>query len=363
MKKLIAIILISVLTIPAAGCRYLDLTDYLASITYTEAPVISTEAPTPEPTATPEPTVEPTLDPFPGLPDEYRDLSDNTKTAVMKAKIIMGRIIDYITGAPIHDGSTAQPFVGQNRYRELDQEELSIYQTLLACAAGFTDYSFACQSGETVDRVMTALFIDHPEIEIYFDVEKTEGEGDEMYRTVFFLPEGRYFDAAADRDEIKEQVETFNAVAAYVVGLIPDDFSTIDKYRAIAYYITANSQYPRIENEETPRYAINAYGAIVNGYSICQGYTIGFEYLCRLANLSCRRVRNEYNDENMHFWDEVTLLGGTYYVDVTWADGSATDYRDVDWFRWFMFIADNYHVSDDGTTTTGPDLNKTGWAG
>lgn len=372
MKKIIALLLISVMAVTAAGCRYFDATEYLASITYTEAPAEPTSEPTPDPTekdTTPEPTIVPTQDPYPGLPDDLRDISDTAKMAVMKAKEIMDNIIDYISLNPITEGTPAQPFIGQNLYRTLAPHELSLYENLLASAKSFTDLSFDYPEDEVVARVLNALFIDHPEIEIYFAVEKDAqtGEGEAQtvtsYHTVFFLPEGRYYESAADMEEVKAEAEAFEAVAAYVAGRIPADFSTIDKYRALAYYITANTSYLHLENEETPRYAMNAYGAIVNGHSICQGYAFGFEYLCRAANLACRRLTNGLTGDNMHFWDEITLLGGTYYVDVTWADGTATNYRDIDWFRWFLFVSDSEHIPNDGTSTTGPALNKTGWAG
>lgn len=370
MKKYVALLLIAALVIPAVGCRYFDITDYLASITYTAAPTQQADI-TPEPTEpdeTPEPTVAPTRDPYPGIPEEYRELGDFAKTCLMNAMGRIDEVISYISASPIRYESPAQPFVGQNKYKELAPHELAIYENLLASAKSFSPVTFDYPDEEVIARISEALFIDHPEIEIYFAVEKAaaEDETDQQtvtsYKTVFFLPEGRYLEQAEDMEEVKAQAEAFEAVASFVVSRIPDDFSTIDKYRALAYYISLNTSYLHMENEETPPYAMNAYGAIVNGHSICQGYTLGFEYLCRVANLACRRVTNGHTDETMHFWDEVTLLGGTYYVDVTWSDGTAVNYRDVDWFRWFMFVSDSEHVSNDETSTTGPDLNKTGWA-
>ena len=172
-----------------------------------------------------------------------------------------------------------------------------------------------------------------------------------VWRSVYFLPEGRYFGAADDMGKLREQVNAFNAVGEMIASRIPEDFSAIDRYRLLAYYISINSEYAHVHGE-IPRYATTAYGAVVNGWSICQGYAIGFEYLCRMANIDCRRVRNEFNDENMHFWDIVTIDQGTYYVDVTWCDGTADRFTDDEWFSWFMFPADHYHVSNDGTTTT-----------
>lgn len=399
MKRIAAILLVSVMLVAARSCTFPNMTDYLASITYTEAPSeqpteAATEAPasfTPEPTA--EPTLEPTARPN-DLPEGVpEDIGDHARECVLRAKTIMDEVIGYITANPIAAEGNTVEFTGRNMYRTLSGEGLVLYERLLICARDFKSYRAKC-SAELMAEVKEALFTDHPELETYFDVEVEEGEtgrdsGDNgngggsntgrdsgktsgggsgggteetaSFRTVFFLPEGRNFAPADNKEEVMAQVEALDVVSRYVVSRIPEDFSAIDKYRALAYYISLNSKYAHVENEEIPRYAMTAYGAIVNGWSICQGYTIGFEYLCRVAGLDCRRVTNGMTDDTMHFWDVVTLENGSYYVDVTWADGSVQNYYDPGFLTWFMFTADDQHVANDGTTTTGEALDRSGW--
>ena len=380
MKKLAAIILISAMLLGLSACTFPDITDYLASITYTEAPTAApfdssktrnTSEPTAEPT--PEPTPVPTEDPYP-LPDGAAEgLGEYARRRVYEASLIMDEVVGHISANPIAGGSETSPFVGANRYRELSQEGLVLYERLLSCAKSFIQYRTIC-AASLMEAVTEALFIDHPELEIYFAVQGTEGDsrtsygGQEpdpnrsvSYSTIFFEPEGRYFGPADDMDKVREQVEAFEAVGSYIASRIPESFSAIDKYRCIASYIDANSSYAYIENEEIPRYAMTAYGAVINGWSICQGYTLGFEYLCRAANLDCRRLTNGLTDNSMHYWDEITLPEGTYYVDVTWSDGSSETYSDQSWFDWFVFPADDQHVANDGTTTTGEAFVKTDW--
>ena len=366
MKKILALILAVVIAASLVGCSF-DLTDYLASITYTEAPELPTEAPsTPEPTEepTPEPTEEPTpepteyIEPLPsGVPE---DISELARTYVFAARDIMDEAIAHIEANPIEGSPNTHPFVGQNRFNSLLTNELALYERLLVSATTFEEYAFTVRSEESLGRVMDALFIDHPEIEIYFDIENTGTAG--SFRTVFFDPEARYFGQTEDMEALKEKTEAFTVVTEYIASRVPSEFSAIDKYRVLAYYLTANTKYAHIENEEIPHYAMNAYGAIMNGWSICQGYALGFEYLCRAANLDCRRLTNGRSDDSLHYWDVVSINEGTYFVDVTWADGSSnSDYTDENWFTWFMFPADNDHVANDGTTTTGAEIDKSGW--
>ncbi len=393
MKRIAAILLVSAMLLAAKSCTFPDMTNYLASITYTEAPETTPAENTPEtPTSapekvTPEPSAEPTSEPTaaPGeLPAGMEELGEHARECVLRAQKIMDEVIKHISENPIEAGGSIRAFEGANRYKSLTGEGLVLYERLLSCAKDFRSYRAKC-SPELMEEVKEALFIDHPELETYFDVEleddrssgssggsgsgRTDGSrpgsgtgtDEASFRTVFFLPEGRYYAPADNKDEVMAQVEALDAVSRYVVSRIPESFSAVDKYRALACYISLNSQYAHVENEEIPRYAMTAYGAIVNGWSICQGYTIGFEYLCRVAGFDCRRVTNGMTDKTMHFWDVVTLENGSYYVDVTWADGSAQNFTDAGWMTWFMFTADADHVANDGTSTTGAAFDRSGW--
>lgn len=343
-----------------------------AAASPTEAP---TAEPTPEPTAEPtqeptaEPTPMPTAEPTPEpTPDAFGDVGEYAREKLLTAQTIMDDLIKYIYAHPIACDSKTHPFVPAGRYSSLDETEKLIYDDMLEAARGFLRYSVLAESDEQVQAASAALFWDHPEIEIYFTMEEGENEAADVRRVIgevgwhskIVTPESRYFKEAEDIETVKAQVEAFNAVGAYVGSRVPEDFSPIDKYRLLAYYISVVTQYAHV-NGVKPLYTTCAYGAVIKGYSICQGYALGFEYLCRMANLDCRRVRNRYNDANMHFWDEVTLDGGTYYVDVTWCDDSSRPYAQSGWFEWFFFPGDEWHVPNDGTKTTGKPLDRRSW--
>ena len=410
MKKFAVLLLAVIMVFTSFGCRFPDITDYLESIIVTDEPE---NVPTPTPISssredgrTPAPTVEPTAAPTPrpipaGVP---QDISDYAYEAVLKAESIMDEAVAYVNEHRIEGSPNTVPFTGMNLFRNLTHTEMMIYENLLVSAKNFTDYKFSVADEESLGRIRDALLYDHPELEIYFDVELIEndgsgesagrggngggresggsgggresggsgggresgGSGDRTgtgisAKAVFFDPDSRYYGPTNDIEALKEKVEAFNTVVDYVVSRIPSDYSAIDKYRVLAIYISINTQYLMMENEEIPRYTMNAFGSIVNGFSICQGYTIGFEYLCRAADLFCRRLTNGRTDENMHYWDIVSIDGDTYLVDVTWSDTSVSYYTDFGWKQWFMFTTDEHHRASDGTVTTGAAFDKSGW--
>lgn len=400
MKKIAVLLLAVMMVFTSFGCRFPDITDYLESIIVTDEPV---NEPTPTPISssrddgrTPAPTVEPTAAPTPRpVPDGVpQDISDYAYEAVIKAERAMNEAVDYVNAHRISGSPETEPFTGVNLFRNLSHTETMIYENLLVSAKNFTDYSFSVADEDTLGRIRNALLTDHPELEIYFDVEVIDNQGSDgsagssdggrssggrdsggrdsggsddrtgsgiKAKAVFFDPDSRYYGPTNDIEALKDKVEAFNTVVDYVVSRIPSDFSAIDKYRVLAIYESINTQYLMMENEEIPRYTMNAFGSIVNGYSICQGYTIGFEYLCRAANLDCRRLTNGKTDDNMHYWDIVTVEGETYFVDVTWSDTSVSYYTDEGWKVWFMFTSDEHHIASDGTVTTGIEFDKTGW--
>lgn len=306
-----------------------------------ETSPIRTSAPTPIPTRAPA-----------GYPEGIGPYAVKCLNSAAKT---MDRVIPFIESNPCPIKSSVHVFVPADKRGALAEDEKAVYDAMLQAAKEFKSLSLSCPN-DVMEHALAALKFDHPEIEICFDMENVGGK----WRSIYFLPESRYFRPADDIDKVREQVEAFTAVGNYVAYRIPEGFSAIDRYRAIAYFISLNTEYAYVHGE-IPRFASTAYGALINGYSICQGYAIGFEYLCRCANVDCRRVRNIYEDDNMHFWDIVTLDQGTYYVDVTWCDGNQNDFRSSNWYKWFMFTAEWQHQANDGSSTTGRAFDRSGW--
>ncbi|MCH5197337.1 MAG: hypothetical protein J1E34_00390 [Oscillospiraceae bacterium] len=68
----------------------------------------------------------------------------------------------------------------------------------------------------------------------------------------------------------------------------------------------------------------NAYGALIDGKALCEGYTMGFKLLLDMAGFTSSVVRgnaeNINGEKDAHIWNIVKLGAGWYYTDVTWDD-------------------------------------------
>lgn len=68
----------------------------------------------------------------------------------------------------------------------------------------------------------------------------------------------------------------------------------------------------------------SAYSVLVNGKTVCAGYTRAFQYLMQQLGIPCYYCRG-YSGEN-HAWNIVNLYGDYYNVDVTWDDKEQVSY-------------------------------------
>lgn len=90
--------------------------------------------------------------------------------------------------------------------------------------------------------------------------------------------------------------------------------------------------------------AYHAYGALMNGKAVCQGYAYAFKLLCDRAQIPCWIVTGTYGSEP-HAWNYVWLDGNYYLVDVTWDDSNNRSATSAS-FLAGQNHAQNYHVED-----------------
>lgn len=67
-----------------------------------------------------------------------------------------------------------------------------------------------------------------------------------------------------------------------------------------------------------------AYGALVYGYSVCEGYARAMRYICKQIGIDCLLVTGVSKNEQ-HMWNLVCLENRWYHVDTTWDDTDGVD--------------------------------------
>ena len=86
-------------------------------------------------------------------------------------------------------------------------------------------------------------------------------------------------------------------------------------------YLAANAAYDETLATRT------GYHLLVEGHSVCTGYTEAYQDLLNRAGIPCISVTS---DPMKHIWNLVNIGGNWYHVDLTWADPTSDIYGQVD---------------------------------
>ena len=119
--------------------------------------------------------------------------------------------------------------------------------------------------------------------------------------------------------ELEEAKAAFFAAADEILLGITDSMSEFEKELYLHDALASHTMYVDTEN------AHNAYGALVNGKAVCDGYSEALQYLLRCVGIQSfiaigsSKDPNTYEDVG-HAWNIVRIDGEYYHVDVTWDD-------------------------------------------
>lgn len=120
-------------------------------------------------------------------------------------------------------------------------------------------------------------------------------------------------DIPADKEKA---VQMYEVIDRFISDNITVGMSDFDKELAVHDYIVANCVYGYPDDEDS---AYTAYGALVLGESVCDGYAEAFYLIMSCLGVNCDIVVGS-TDEGLHAWNQIELGGQWYNVDLTWDD-------------------------------------------
>lgn len=103
---------------------------------------------------------------------------------------------------------------------------------------------------------------------------------------------------------------------------ITSEMTTNEKIKAIYDYLILNVTYDNegYQSENISNESHSAYGAIVLGKAVCDGYTDALNLLLNRLGIESDIVIGQANDEG-HAWNLIKFSDGYFYADATWDDG------------------------------------------
>lgn len=198
-----------------------------------------------------------------------------------------------------------------------------------------------------IARLFEAFYLDNPNfffIDRTYSLEGREVDNIQVYDTLIL----RYTMDAAQRVFAAEAME--NAVQNILQNCpITDDDYLKELYLHDA--LLSLCTYDQIATESAAQYpnAYTAYGALVEGKAVCEGYAKAMQWLLTSATIPATVIRG-YSTENhtAHMWNLVEINGARYYLDPTWDDNEKRPQ-----YSYFNISAEELkrtHTVESGTT-------------
>lgn len=162
--------------------------------------------------------------------------------------------------------------------------------------------------------------------------------------------------------EILQMRTDYEAAISQALSWIKTGMSNADKILVMHDYLILNTKYDydNFLNGTVPDISHTAYGVLVDGVAVCDGYSLAFKDLMTRLGISAIFVSS---DEMSHAWNMVKLNGKWYHIDVTWddpifkaADGWFNDDYDLEG----RVDHDYFLLSDSAISNTIPP--HSGWA-
>ncbi len=159
--------------------------------------------------------------------------------------------------------------------------------------------------------------------------------------------------------QIQQMKTAYAAAVAKALSCIYPGMTDFDKILTMHDYLILNAKYD-YENYlagTIPAISFSAYGVLVNGVGVCDGYALAFKDLLTRLGITVIKV----NSETMyHSWNMVYLGGKWYHVDVTWDDAifpAESGWLNNDYDLEGSVFHDNFLLSDAAAVNIG----HSGW--
>ncbi|WP_057772991.1 DUF5050 domain-containing protein [Cytobacillus dafuensis] len=188
------------------------------------------------------------------------------------------------------------------------------YKNLLKAITSFQDTAYFPPnriSYKEISPIINQVLADHPEI-FYF-----KHEGTRLYSNGKIELKYKY-----PTKTIKEMVKKQEAKAAEIIKqTIKPGYSDFDKVKAIHDYIVLNTAYDHdnFQKGKVPEASFTAYGVLINGVAVCEGYADTMKLLLEKAGVETHKVSGKGNG-GPHAWNLVKVDGEYFYIDTTWDD-------------------------------------------
>ena len=128
-----------------------------------------------------------------------------------------------------------------------------------------------------------------------------------------------------EKEDALTKKEQFDKTIEKIVNEAKKKPTDFEKILYVYDYILENCSYDEslVEDEDAKTTAITAYGCLMEGKTVCSGYTLAFDAIMKRLGFECGAEFNNYSSFSIltgHVWNYCKIEGEYYYFDLTWDD-------------------------------------------
>lgn len=249
-------------------------------------------------------------------------------------------------------------------YSLLDDCQKKIYNYIVYSTPGTLSFTFNFEYNEFLSdnfnepylsEVMYAVCRDRPEVFYFNSYQVTGGAYYSGYSSIAYInfsiglkPTSTY--TAENLPGLCSDLQ--NAL----VNVPVDTSNRYSFVKSVHDYLCTSAYYPDLNSSDYIGNAHDAYGALVEKRTVCEGYSEAFKLICNYYNIPSVCITGKAGG-GAHMWNAVQMDDGYwYFLDITWDDQENRIYEDF--FLVGLNTKDKYftgyefsvsHVSDDLT--------------
>ncbi|MBE6727734.1 MAG: hypothetical protein E7562_03700 [Ruminococcaceae bacterium] len=245
---------------------------------------------------------------------------------------IYGETVEFVIEESVKVEPAAIPTDTSSSYfcfRKLNSEQKRLYRLILTAVQqmtdGFIDLGSCKQTYNTdISIAYQAVSNDHPELfwMPYSYLINNKGSKTKPRAMIALSYTGNKHSCSWLIN--KSEKEYMTTVLNDTVNELVSNASGLSRYEAELYFhdeICYTTTYTTGDPEDL---VYTAYGALINGRAVCEGYSRAMQLLCQKVGIPCTLISGECEGTG-HLWNLIDPGDGWYHLDVTWDDNDETN--------------------------------------
>lgn len=242
--------------------------------------------------------------------------TNDLKDFISSGKLISDKDLNSLKDSNIDYSTYSVNIETSPYYSMLDENEKDLYKQIYANADNLKK-TFVPKQNITkneLEETIIAVYNDSPEL-FWIDTSYS-------YK---YLISGKIAQVTLNYNSTADDIESskylFNQATNIIINEANNYNNNYDKEKFVHDYILEKNIYD-INNKLNQ----SAYSALVNGKTVCAGYSRAFQYIMNKLNITTYYVTGKSQGES-HAWNIVKLGNGYYNIDLTWDDGKIITYN------------------------------------